>query len=172
MQKGLKFIIRQITNGLFTKDTIMSTVKNLLAGLGGAIALNILHETLKKFSDDTPRIDILGEEALQKGIEYAGGKHIPKNELYAPTLGADLLSNTLYYSMIGAGNSKHVWPKAIALGLAAGSGAIALPEPMGLNPEPVDKNMKVRAMTVGYYLFGALVTACILETTSKKKLKW
>ena len=150
----------------------MSTVKNLLAGLGGAIALNVLHESLKKLNSDTPRIDILGEEALQKGIEYVGGKHIPKVDLYAPTLGADLLSNALYYSMIGAGNSKHIWPKAIALGLAAGSGAIALPEPMGLNPEPVDKNMKMRAMTVGYYLFGALVTAGILQIASKKKSKW
>ena len=145
----------------------MNTAKNLLAGLGGAIALNLLHETLKKFND-TPRIDVLGEEALQKGIEYAGGGHIPKDKLYAPTLGADLISNALYYSMIGAGNDKHIWPKAIALGLAAGTGAVTLPDPMGLNPEPVAKNTKTSAMTVGYYLFGAIVTACILKATSGK----
>jgi len=145
----------------------MSTTKNLLAGLGGAIALNILHETLKRFND-TPRIDILGEEALQKGIEYAGGGHIPKEELYAPTLGADLVSNALYYSMIGAGNEKHVWSKAIALGLAAGTGAVTLPDSMGLNSKPVAKNTKTTAMTVGYYLFGAIVTACILKATSER----
>jgi len=145
----------------------MSTLKNMLAGLGGAIALNLLHESMKKFRNDTPRIDILGEEALQKGIEYAGGGHIKKEKLYLPTLGADLVSNALYYSMIGAGNPKHIWPKAIALGLTAGTGAIALPEPMGLNPKPVAKNDNVSAMTVGYYLFGALVTALILETANR-----
>jgi len=145
----------------------MSTAKNLLAGLGGAIALNLLHETLKKFRNNTPRIDILGEEALQKGIEYAGGGHISKDKLYAPTLGADLISNALYYSMIGAGKPKHVWAKAVALGLAAGTGAIALPEPMGLNPKPVAKNAEISAQTVGFYVFGALVTACILKATQK-----
>jgi len=145
----------------------MSTLKNILAGLGGAIALNVLHETMKKFRNDTPRIDILGEEALQKSIEYAGGNHIEKEKLYLPTLGADLVSNALYYSMIGAGNPKYIWPKAIALGLTAGTGAIALPEPMGLNPKPVAKNENVSAMTVGYYLFGALVTAFILETANR-----
>jgi len=147
----------------------MSTAKNLLAGLGGAIALNILHETLKKISSDTPRIDTLGEEALQKGIEYAGGDHISKKELYLPTLSVDIASNTLYYSMIGAGKPKHVWAKAVALGLAAGIGGVTLPGPLGLNPKPVARNNTISAQTVGYYVFGALVTACILKATNHKK---
>jgi hypothetical protein len=45
----------------------MTTARNLIAGLGGAIALNILHESLKRKSPDAPRIDKLGEEAVQKG---------------------------------------------------------------------------------------------------------
>ena len=110
----------------------MSTLKNLLAGLGGAIALNILHESLKKKGRDMPRIDILGEEVLEKSLGYAGTSIDNENQLYAATLGADLISNALYFSLIGAGNPNHIWPKAVSLGLAAGTGAITLAEPMGL----------------------------------------
>lgn len=145
----------------------MYNAKNLIAGLGGAIALNILHESLKKSGKNMPRIDKLGEEALQKGLRYAGSEINDESKLYGATLGADLISNALYFSLIGAGDKKHIWPKAIALGLAAGSGAITLPEPLGLDAKPVAKNTKVKTLTVGYYLFGALVTGCILKAIKK-----
>lgn len=147
----------------------MSTAKNLLAGLGGAIALNILHESLKKLGPNMPRIDLLGEEALQKSLHTVDAEITDEDTLYGATLGADLISNALYFSLIGAGNPKHIWPKAIALGLAAGSGAIALPESMGLNPKPVTRSPKTKALTVAYYLTGALVTGFLLKATSKKR---
>lgn len=146
----------------------MKIVKNLLAGLGGAIALNIVHEALKRTDRKMPRIDLLGEEALQKGIEMAGGDKIDDDDtLYAATLGADLLSNALYFSAIGAGEDSYRWPKAILLGLTAGTGAVVLPSFMGLNPTPVAKTAETKSLTVGYYLFGALVTAAILNAISK-----
>lgn len=142
----------------------MTIAKNLLAGLGGAIALNILHESLKKSDEDMPRVDKLGEEALQKGLVELGASPIEnKDNLYAATLGADLLSNALYYSAIGVGNPKHMWAKAFALGLTGGAGAVALPDVLGLDPEPVAKTTKTKTLTVGYYLFGALVTGCLLK---------
>ncbi|HEX8563885.1 MAG TPA: hypothetical protein VF676_12990 [Flavobacterium sp.] len=146
----------------------MKIAKSLLAGLGGAIALNILHEALKRTDNKMPRIDMLGEEALQKSIEMAGGEQIQDDhKLYVATLGADLLSNALYYSAIGAGGQKFIWHKAIALGLTAGTGAVTLPPFMGLNPAPVTKTPETKSLTVGYYLFGALVTAAIFSGLSK-----
>ncbi len=147
--------------------TVMSTLKNLLAGLGGAVALNILHESLKKTSNDMPRIDLLGEEALQKSLNQFGTAIKDPDTLYAATLGGDLISNSVYYSMIGMGNPKNIWPKAVVLGLAAGVGAVTLAKPLGLNPQPVAKNTQVKLLTVGYYLFGALVTAGILSSQKK-----
>jgi hypothetical protein len=140
----------------------MSTIKNLLAGLGGAVALNILHESLKH-KKGTPRIDLVGEEALQKGLEQLGTGIQNEDNLYFSTLGADVVSNALYYSTIGAGSGENVWAKAVAVGLAAGVGAVTLPKPMGLNPEPVTRTPQVKALTVGYYVAGALVTAAILK---------
>lgn len=146
----------------------MSTAKNLLAGLGGAIALNILHESLKKTDSGMPRVDLVGEEALQKILHYFGTHISGKNNLYAATLGGDLVSNALYYSAIGAGGTEGVWPRALALGLSGGIGALVLPEPMGLDPKPVTKTTKSKVLTVAYYTAGALVTAAILTAIRKK----
>lgn len=147
----------------------MSKIKNLIAGFAGATALNILHETLKKDSSDVPRIDLLGEEALQKTLRHFGTGIDQKKDLYKATLAGDVLSNTFYYSLIGAGNQTYLWPKAIIFGLSAGIGALKLPEPMGLNPEPVTKTDQVKVLTVGYYVFGAVVTALVLSLISKKQ---
>ncbi|MES2826524.1 MAG: hypothetical protein V4687_00140 [Bacteroidota bacterium] len=145
----------------------MSRIKNLLAGLAGAVALNLLHETARRQTSNAPRIDILGENALQKALSYIG-EHINDHDtLYKATLAGDIVSNTLYYSLIGSGKKKYLWPKAIFMGLSAGIAAVKLPEPMGLNPKPVAKNEQVAALTVGYYLFGALVTALVLTKFNK-----
>lgn len=142
--------------------------KNFLAGLGGAIALNILHESLKETKADTPRIDLVGEEALQKVMGFFGSKIESPQTLYKATLAGDVASNAAYYSMIGNGDT-NIWTKALSLGLAAGIGAVALPSKMGLDDKPVAKNSQVKAMTVAYYVAGALVTAGILKLLSHNK---
>jgi hypothetical protein len=146
----------------------MSKIKNLIAGFAGAVALNILHETLKHRSRNVPRIDLLGENALQKALGFFGEGISDKNTLYKATLAGDIVSNTIYYSMIGAGEARYLWPKALFLGFSAGIGAVRLPEPMGLNPRPVTKSDQVKALTVGYYVFGAIVTALVLKKLNKK----
>ena len=147
----------------------MSKLHNLLAGLGGAIALNILHETLKKKDNSMPRVDLLGEEALQKSLKYFGTSINDEATLYKATLAGDVISNALYYSVIGAGSNKHIWTRAITYGLSAGVGALTLAEPLGLNPEPVTKTPKTKVLTVAYYVAGAIVTGCILKAIKSEK---
>ena len=147
----------------------MSRIKHLLAGLGGAVALNLLHESLKKQHPDMPRIDLLGEEALQKGLQCCGYTIENPATLYKAALAGDIISNAAYYSMIGSSKNANLWGKAVTLGLAAGVGAVTLPEKLGLNPEPVARNTKVKALTVGYYLAGALVTAGLLQVLHSDK---
>ena len=146
----------------------MGKLNNLLAGLAGAIALNILHEGIRKKDHGAPRVDLLGEEALQKTLAYFGTGIRNETALYGATLAGDIVSNTLYYSVIGAGNAKYLWPKAIFMGLSAGIGATKLPKPMGLDPEPVAETSKKQVLTVGYYLIGAIVTALVLKSFKNK----
>ena len=147
----------------------MSKFRNILAGLGGAVALNIIHEKLKHEDSDMPRIDLLGEEALQKGLEYFNAEIKDGETLYKATLAGDIISNSLYYSMIGVGDDSALWERAITYGLGAGIAAVNVPEEIGLDPEPVNDTIKTQALTVAYYLTGALVTAGIIKLFSKKE---
>lgn len=145
----------------------MGFIKNITAGFIGSVALNLLHETLRKNATNVPQINLIGEQALNKTLSKYGTPITNPDELHNVTLKADIIANTMYYSLIG-GNKNFIWPKAIFLGLSAGIGALKLPEPMGLNPEPVTRTNQTKVLTVGYYLFGALVTAYVLKTLSKK----
>lgn len=144
----------------------MGIIKNLTAGFIGSVALNLLHETLRKYNTNVPKINLLGEEALNKTLFSYGTPIMDQDELYRTTLKADLIGNAVYYSLIG-GKSVYIWPKAIFFGLSAGLGAINLPKPMGLNPDPVAKTDQMKVLTVGYYLFGAIITGFVLKTLSK-----
>jgi len=145
----------------------MGKISNLSAGLAGAVALNMLHESLKN-KRTTPRIDFLGEQALQKSVRYFGGNITDTDDLYKITLAGDIISNTIYYSWIAAAKRQNLFVRAVALGLLAGVGAVKLPEPLGLNPKSVAKTNQIKAMTVGYYLFGAVITALVASVFKKK----
>jgi hypothetical protein len=45
---------------------------SIMGGIAGAVALNILHQAVKQFDRDAPRVDLVGEEAITKGLEKAG----------------------------------------------------------------------------------------------------
>jgi len=141
----------------------MKLVNSIIGGLAGALALNIIHETARHLSKDAPQIHKIGEEAVVKLAE-AGGVHAPTgNELYATTLVGDVISNGLYYSAIGIGSPKSRWIKAISLGLSAGTAALKLTKPLGLDDAPVNKNEATKVMTMAWYLIGALVAAAVIN---------
>ena len=130
--------------------------KKILAGLGGAIALNILHETIRKNFSNVPHINEVGEEALLKITDNTPINITGENNLYAATLVGDVISNGIYYATTATKND-------LTSGLLVGVGAIALPKKLGLNDEPVAENTQKKLMTVGYYIFGALVTKFIYD---------
>lgn len=142
-------------------------MKNLIGGLAGALALNLLHETYKRLDADAPRVDLMGEEALSKIIKKLGKQPPTGNNLYAATLGADVVSNALYYSLIGYGNKNNIMLRATLFGIAAGVGALTLTKPLGLSNAPVTRTTKTEVLTVTWYLAGALVTALTIRTLNK-----
>lgn len=142
-------------------------MKNLLGGLAGALALNLLHETYKQLDDKAPRIDLVGEEALSNTVKSLGKKPPSGNSLYAATLGADILSNALYYSVIGFGDKKNIMRRATVLGIAAGAGALMLTKPLGLSDAPVTRTGRTRLLTVAWYFTGAMVAAYTIRALKK-----
>lgn len=145
-------------------------VNNLLSGLGGAIMLTVLNETLKGVNKDMPRIDLVGEEAVLKVADFFGVDIENSNTLYGTTLVSDIISNTAYYSLID-GEGKELWTKAASAGIAAGIAAVKIPQQLGLDDAPVAKSLSTKAFTIGYYMAGALTTALLLKAFEKFEKK-
>lgn len=149
----------------------MRKLKAIIAGFAGAVALNILHETVRRFDPKAPRVDLVGKEALSKTMKSVGATPPTGVALTEATLVGDIFSNTLYYSLIGSGKGNKNWIKGIMLGLSAGIGALSLPKPMGLNDTPVTKSKRAETLTVAYYTLGGLVAAATFAAlnTGKKE---
>ncbi|GAB3922141.1 hypothetical protein [Mucilaginibacter myungsuensis] len=141
---------------------------SIIGGIAGAVALNILHQAVKEFLHEAPRVDLVGEEALSKGMETAGIEPPTGDQLFAATMAADLLSNAVYYSLIGFGKKKQLpWIGAVS-GMAAGVGALTLTKPLGLSDAPVNRKTATKIMTVAWYTFGGVVAGSIIKVLRKK----
>ncbi len=139
--------------------------KSLLSGLVGALTTTLLNEGVRRITSSAPRLDKLGMEAGAKSLKAVGADVPAKEPLYWGTMAADVLSNALYYSIISltGGHKKQRWMLGAGLGLAAGIGALALPEPLHLDGSTTNRTPKTKAMTVAWYLAGALVATAVIS---------
>jgi hypothetical protein len=146
----------------------MKPIASLGGGLAGAAAVTLIHESVKKIIPTAPRMDLLGMNAISKGLNAAGIRTPTDTQLFAIALTGDLLANSLYYSLAGVGNQKNMWIRSAALGLAAGVGAVLLPGPLGLEERHSNRTLSTRLMTVGLYVAGAVITTVAIKLFSKK----
>ena len=99
----------------------MKLLPSLAAGLTGAVALTLLHEIVRHLRPaDAPRMDVLGMRGLRKLLNKADAPQPDDAAAYALTMAGDVLSNGLYYSLVGSG--RHTMRRGLLLGLAARSG--------------------------------------------------
>jgi len=138
-------------------------------GLAGAVALTLLHEVTRRLDKDAPRMDLLGMDALSRGIKKVGAEIPEAANLYKLTLAGDIISNAMYYSIAAAGNKKYVVPKGTFLGLAAGLGALFLPKTAGLNPKHSNKTLKTQLLTTSFYLMGGVIASLVAKELEKRE---
>jgi hypothetical protein len=146
----------------------MNYLQSAGAGLAGASALTLLHETVRQFNPDAPRMDLLGMRTIDKYLRKADIQPPQGKPLHTAALVGDILSNTLYYSLAGVGKKDTLWLRAAGLGLAAGIGAIVVPGPMGIGNAPSSRTPQTKAMTIAWYLAGGLATAAVLHWLNKE----
>jgi hypothetical protein len=106
-------------------------------------------------------MDILGMRALRAAHRRAGDGGVDDVRLGREALAGDLVANTAYYALVGAGDRRHVWTRGLALGLLAGLGAIVLPRHVGLGDPPHAGRPDTQLMTMAWYLTGGLVAAAV-----------
>lgn len=150
----------------------MKKVIAIIGGLAGAVTVTLLHQTLKTVVPSiAPRMDLLGMEAMKK---IRSRVHLPipsEDKLYKQTFVGDIIANTLYYSLAG-GNAADL--KGTMLGIAAGIGAVQLPEKLHLNPEHSNRTKATEYLSMGIYIAGGLMAAATIGTLtelSHKKIK-
>lgn len=147
----------------------MKIVKALESGFVGACTLTLIHEVIRRKVPEAPRMDLLGMNALSKVLRKFSAKIPDKDQLFGWTLVGDIVGNTLYYSLAGAGSKKTSIAKGTMLGLTAGLGAVMLPKKIGLNDAPSNRTLQTKVMTVAWYVIGGIVSAAVYKMLENKK---
>lgn len=143
----------------------MKVLYSLISGLAGSITLTVLHQCLVKTVKHSPRMDRLGMEVFDKTLTELDLPGLPEEKLYNATLLGDVAGNAAYYALAGL-SPKHSQVSGSVLGIAAGAGAIALPEKLGLNPRHSNATTQTKALTLVLYLAGGLVAGSVFRLLS------
>jgi hypothetical protein len=143
-------------------------LKALAGGLAGACALTLIHEAARRVMPDVaPRMDVLGMRAIAKTARAVDAE--PPVPLHEAALVGDLVSNSVYYSLVAAGGREDALRNGALLGLAAGIGAVVLPERLGLGRQPTEHTPATQLMTVAWYLAGGLAAAAAYRALASEK---
>ncbi|HEY1404511.1 MAG TPA: hypothetical protein VGB05_10320 [Pyrinomonadaceae bacterium] len=147
----------------------MSVLQAAASGFAGACALTLIHESARRSLPRAPRMDVLGMRAIARSMRRVGHEPPPAGELHTLALVGDVVGNSLYYSLVGVGRPEGALLRGTMLGLAAGVGAVLLPEPLGLGDAPSARTPQTKAMTVGWYLAGGLAAALAYRLLAGRK---
>jgi hypothetical protein len=108
-------------------------------------------------------MDVIGERALSRSVEALGQRSPRGRRLFRATLAGELLSNTLYYGLVGAAGGSRVLRTGVLLGFAAGLGAVLLPPRLGLGHPPGEKAPLTPLLTLAWYTAGGLAAATAIR---------
>ena len=142
------------------KAVAQDWTRSFIAGMCGAVALTAVHQLARRVTHEAPRMDVLGERAIARTIRAAGGTLPLQPTLHRWALAGDLIANSAYFSLVACGRDAHTWNRGVAMGLAAGAGALVLPRRIGLGDAPKSTHIPNQLMTVAWYLIGGLTAAC------------
>jgi hypothetical protein len=119
---------------------------------------------------DAPRMDLLGMRAISKSMRKLDQEPPSGKRLFRLAILGDLVSNSLYYSLVGLGEGgRNAWLRGSLLGLAAGTGAVILPSSLGLGAAPSRRTPSTQLLTVLLYLSGGLAAAAVYDVWSKNQ---
>jgi len=104
-------------------------------------------------------MDVVAMRALRQLVPALNVERLRASRLHRLALAGDLIANTLYYSAIPARDAATTWMRAALLGLAAGAGALVVPGRTGLGNPPDSEMRAKQAMTIAWYVAGALAAA-------------
>jgi len=143
----------------------------LASGVAGAAALTAVHETARRTIPRAPRMDIIGRRGIARSMRAVGVEPPKGQALQTTALVGDLVSNSLFYSLIGLGSRRPgpTWRRGLLLGLAAGIGAAVLPPLLGLGRQPGRRGPFTHLLTITWYTLGGVVAAATHQSIDAHK---
>ena len=138
--------------------------KRVVAGFGGAIALSALHKYVKRHFDEVAEFSEIGEQVIDKSLDAVNLQVKDHDKLYNATVAGDILTNGIYYALTP-------FKMSTLVGALGGWGAMALPKQLGLDNQPIAGTDKKKMITVGYYVFGAVIAAGIYKVLTLNERK-
>jgi hypothetical protein len=145
--------------------------RSVLAGAAGATALTGIHQLARAMTSRAPRMDVLGMRAIER-VRHKLDPNAPLERYdtrQRQALAGDLLANSAYYSLVAVGDPAGAWTRGAGLGLAAGLGALYLPQRMGLGTPPHSHDTANQIMTVAWYLIGGLAAASVVSRFGSRR---
>lgn len=143
----------------------MKKLNGFISGLAGALTLTAVHQTLKNYIPDAPRVDLIGTNGIKKALAYFNLKIPHESIVYKLSLAGDLLFNSFYYSLTAQG--KRPLLTGSLLGLGAGAGVVTLPGPLNLGKNLSARNLKQVLLSFAVYLSGGLAAAATYKFLEK-----
>lgn len=134
----------------------MHLLNGLASGVVGAVVLTAVHEAARQVIPGAPRVDVIGKRAISRPLRAAGYAPPRGGSLYGIALGAEVVSNSLYYALVAAGDPRKSLRRGLVLGLVGGIGAVALPPLLGLGQQPHRKTPATELMTVAWYTLAGI----------------
>lgn len=131
-------------------------LKEIASGVVGAATLTAVHESARRIIPGAPRVDIIGKRAIARPMNAMGYRPPAGRRLYWWTLAAEVISNGLFYGLVGLGGRKNAWRRGAVMGLGAGLGAAFLPPYLGLGRQPQRKSPWTELMTIAWYTLGGV----------------
>jgi hypothetical protein len=138
---------------------MMKILKAVASGLVGALTLTLVNEAARRVYPEAPRAEKLGMRWVATKFRKLDQPVPDRKKLYWLALTDDLFSNTVYYSLVGAGRPKGAWVRGALLGTGGGIGAVVLPPKINLGKGPTARTSATRVLTVAWYLIGGLAAA-------------
>lgn len=146
----------------------MNTAQAIGSGVAGAVVLTALHESIKQIAPNAPRMDHIGMQIVKKAKKAADQNGRNRDTLYDQALAGDLVTNSILYSLVGAGE-KNSWLRGLLVGAGAGIAAVVLPQLLPVEEESSSRNTSTAAMTIGVYALAGLAAAGMKELFKNAK---
>jgi hypothetical protein len=139
------------------------------SGVVGAASVALLNHVGSRYLPRAPRLDILGLQLAAAAFNKLGIQAPRGPSMKVLALVGSLVSNSMFYGLVGLGKPRTAWLRGGALGLAMGLGVLALPAALGVGERETGRTPMTKAGTLAWYALGGILAALTFAASHHRK---